>query len=65
MLGDSCLNKLDIVTKGTKWFSKVQALSSALAALGMLQPWVFGLLNHLVSLVLASNYYMNHFFLLV
>ena len=52
----SSLNKLDTVTKGTKRFSSPQALSSALAALGMLHPWVFGLLNHLVPLVLASNY---------
>ena len=54
----SSLNKLDAATKGTKRFSNLQALSSAIAALGMLQPWAFGLLNHLVPLVLASNYYL-------
>ena len=58
MLGISCLNKLDVVTKGTKRFSNPQqALSSSLAALRMLQPRSFGLLNYLVPLVLASNYY--------
>ena len=60
MLGDSCLNKLDTSTKGTKQFSNPQALSSILAvlALGTLQPQAFGLLNHLVPLVLMSNYYL-------
>ena len=43
---------------GTKRFSNPQALSSALAALGTLQPRAFGLLNRLVPLVLASNYYI-------
>ena len=43
---------------GTKRFSNPQALSSALAALGTLQPRAFGLLNRLVPLVLASNYYL-------
>ena len=54
----SSLNKLDAVTKGTKRFSNPQALSSALAALGTLQPWAFWLLNRVVPLVLASNYYL-------
>ena len=53
MLGDSCLSKLDAATKGTKRFSNPHALSGALAALGMLQPQAFGLLNRLVPLVLA------------
>ena len=53
----SSLNKLDAATKGTKRFSNPQALSSPLAALGTLQPRAFGLLNRLVLLVLASNYY--------
>ena len=43
---------------GTKRFSNPQALSSALAALGTLQPRAFGLLNRLDPLVLASNYYL-------
>ena len=60
MLGGSCLSKLDAVTKGTKRFSNPQALSSALAMLGTLQPWVFGLLNCLVLLVLVSNYYFMY-----
>ena len=47
---------------GTKRFSSPQALSSALAALGTLQPRVIGLLNHLVPLVLASNYYLVYEF---
>ena len=54
----SSLNKLDTATKGTKQFSNPQALSSALAALGTLQPQAFGLLNRLVPLFLASNYYI-------
>ena len=53
----SSLNKLDAATKGAKRFSNPQALSSALAALGTLQPRTFELLNRLVFLVLASNYY--------
>ena len=60
MLGVSCLNRLDAATKGTKRFSNPQALSSTLAALGMLQPRAVGLLNCLVSLVLASNCYLVH-----
>ena len=55
----SSLNKLDSVTKGTKRFSNPQAFSSALAALGTLQPRAFGLLNCLVPLVLVSNYYLH------
>ena len=51
--------KLDAATKVTKRFSNPQALSSTLAALGMLQPWAFGLLNRLVTLVLASDYYLT------
>ena len=54
----SSVNKLDAATKGTKRFSNPHALSSALAALGTLQPRAFGLLNRLVPLVLASNYYL-------
>ena len=58
MLGVSCLNKLDTMTKETKQFSNPQALSSALTVLGTLQPQAFGLLNHLVPLFLASDYYV-------
>ena len=54
----SSLNKLDAATKGTKQFSNPQALSSTLTMLGTLQPRAFGLLNRLVPLVLASNYYI-------
>ena len=43
---------------GTKRFSNPQALSSALAVLGMLQPRALGLPNRPVPLVLASNYYL-------
>ena len=43
---------------GTKRFSNPQALSSALAVLETLQPRAIGLLNRLVPLVLASNYYI-------
>ena len=43
---------------GTKRFGSPRALSGALAALGTLQPRAFGLLNRLVPLVLASNYYL-------
>ena len=52
----SCLNKPD-ATKGTKRFSNPQALSSALAAIRMLQPQAFGLLN---CLVLASNHLFSY-----
>ena len=55
----SSLSKSDAATKGAKQFGKPQALS-ALATLGMLQPWTFKLLNHLVSLVLTSDYYINN-----
>ena len=58
MLDVSCLNKLDTATKGTKRVSNPQVLSSTLAAPGMLQPWAFRLLNHLVPLILVSNYYL-------
>ena len=54
----SSLNKLDAVNKETKQFSNPQALSSTLAELRMLQPRAFGLLNCLVPLILASNYYL-------
>ena len=57
MLGDSFPNKLDAVTKGTKQFSNPHVLSSAPAVLGTMQPQGFRLLNRLVPLVLASNYY--------
>ena len=57
----SSLNKLDAATKGAKRFSNPQALSSALAVLRTLQPRAFGLLNCLVPLVLASNYYLVFF----
>ena len=58
VLGVSSLNtgKLDAMTKGTKQFSKPQALSSTLTVLGTLQPWAFGLPNRLVPLALVSNY---------
>ena len=52
MLDESCLDKLDVVTKETKWFSNPQDLSISLAALKMLQPQAFRLLNHFVILVL-------------
>ena len=58
VLGVSCLNKLDAVTKGTTRFSNPQVLSSALAVLEKLQPCAFGLLNCLVPQVLAFNYYI-------
>ena len=42
---------------GTKQFSNTHTFSSALTALRTLQPQAFGLLNCLVTLVLACNYY--------
>ena len=42
----------------TKLFRNPLALSSALAALGTLQPRALGFLNSLVTLVLAFNYYL-------
>ena len=61
MPGNSCLNKLDVTTKGTKQCSNPQALSSTLTVLGKLQPQTFGLLNHLVPLALVSNYCLVSF----
>jgi len=40
-------------------FRDPQALSSALAVLGTLQPRTFGSLNAVDPLVLSSNYYLN------
>ena len=40
-------------------FRDPQALSSALAALGTLQPWAFGSLNRVETLDSASNYYID------
>ena len=45
----------------TKQFSNPQALSSALAELGTLQPQAIGLLNCLVPIVLVSNYNFCNF----
>ena len=42
----------------TKLFGNPWALSSALAALGTLHSRTLGFLNSLVTLVLASNYYL-------
>ena len=53
---------MDTMTNETREFSNSQALSNAVAILGTLQPWVYGLLIHLVPyivpLVLASEYYL-------
>ena len=43
---------------GSMLFRDPQALSSALAALGMLQPRAFGSLNRVDLLDLVSNYYV-------
>ena len=40
-------------------FRDPQALSSALASLGTLQPRAFGSLNHIETLDSASNYYLE------
>ena len=42
----------------TKRLRNPRALSSTLAVLGMLQPRALGFLNHLVTLVSASNFYL-------
>ena len=42
----------------TKRFRNPWTLSSALASLRTLQPWALGFLNHLVTLVSASNLYL-------
>ena len=42
----------------SEWFRSPQALSSALAALRMLQPLAIGFLNCLITLISASNYYL-------
>ena len=44
---------------GSKLFRNPQALSSALAALGTLQPQAFVFLNNLDPLDSASNYYIK------
>ena len=44
----------------TKLFRNPRALSSTLAALGALHPRALGFLNSLVTLVLASNYYLEY-----
>ena len=62
MIGVSCLNKLDAMTKGTKQFSNPWVLSSSFVVLGTLQSLALRLLNHLVTLILVSNYYVySHF----
>ena len=43
---------------GSTLFRDPQALSSALAALGMLQPRAFGSLNRIDPLDSVSNYYI-------
>ena len=43
---------------GSTLFRDPQALSSALAALGMLQPRAFGSLNRVDPLDSVSNYYL-------
>ena len=58
MLDLSCLKKLEAATETIKQFTNPRALSSSLAVLRTLQPRAYGLLNHLVPLVLASNYYI-------
>ena len=47
---------------GSKLFRNPQALSSALAALGTLQPRPFGSLNRVETLDSISNYYIVHVF---
>ena len=46
----------------TKRLRNPRALSSALAALGTLQPRALGFLNRLVTLVSASNFYLKVLF---
>ena len=43
---------------GSTLFRDPQTLSSALAVLGMLQPWAFGSLNRVDPLDSVSNYYL-------
>ena len=55
------LNKLDASTNGNYViYRNPRALSSTLAMLGTLQPRALGFLNHVVPLVSASNYYLEH-----
>ncbi len=51
-----CLKWLDSSTNGTTGFRYPQALSSALAALGTLQPRAFGFLNPIVPWSRSLNY---------
>ena len=48
---------------GSTRFRNPQALSSALASLGTLQPRAFGFLNRVDPLVSASNYYLVVYYL--
>ena len=53
------LNQLDTLDQtGSTVFRNPQALSSALAALGTLQPRAFRFLNTVDPLVSVSNYYI-------
>ena len=50
---------------GSMLFRDPQARSSALAALGTLQPRAFGSLNHIDPLDSVSNYYIAHTLLIL
>ena len=57
-LEDYSLNKLDTSTEGNTFFRDPQALSSTLAALGMLQPRAFRSLNNVYPSVSSCYYYL-------
>ena len=56
--GTYALNSLDTVSKGSTVFRNPRALSSALAALGTLQPRALGFLNTVDPLDTVSNCYL-------
>ena len=55
---NSCYIVTHAQPMGSTVFRNPQALSSALAALGLLQPRAFGFLNTVDPLVSVSNYYL-------
>ena len=59
VMGNQGLNNIDTMTNETGEFSNFQALSNAVAVLGTLQPWVFGLLIHLVPYVVSWSWHLN------
>ena len=62
MLVDSCLNnlKLDAVTKGTKWFSNPQALSSTALGLQVTKSLSPPGLMSIIYIIIESSYIYSY-----